>query len=119
MSHDSIASAREISKRMKTSNKMRFYSELINAKLVSDKFDHPAQAELMLLDPPRKGCEYGVIAELAKRQPKRVLQIFCGTDVVPKEIKEWHKHGYKAKFIQPTDMFAGTPNLETMVLFER
>lgn len=117
LSPDSISSAREISKRLKTDRRMKFYSEMINAHVVRDRFDFPIQPELMLLDPPRKGCEPGVIAALAEREPKRVLQIFCGTDVVPKEIKLWQKNGYSAKVIQPIDMFPGTPKLETMVLF--
>lgn len=116
---DAINSAREIVKRLKTNSKMRFYSENINAHLIRDKFEPPLQPELLLLDPPRKGCESGVISALAEREPKRVLQIFCGTDVVPKEIKQWEKNGYKTTTIQPIDMFAGTPNLETMVLFSR
>ncbi|MCH2208376.1 MAG: methyltransferase [Lentisphaerales bacterium] len=117
LSSDAIQSAREIAKRLKTGRHMKFYSEMINAHLVRDKFDFPSQQELMLLDPPRNGCEPGVIAALAERKPKRVLQIFCGTDVVPKEIKLWQKNGYTPKTIQPIDMFPGTPNLETMVLF--
>ncbi|EDM27544.1 RNA methyltransferase [Lentisphaera araneosa HTCC2155] len=118
MSTTAIDSAKEISKRLKSHNRMKFFAEKIDANLVHNKFSQAKQTELMLLDPPRQGCEPGVIAQLAKRRPKRVLQIFCGTDVVPKEILEWQKQGYKAKVIQPIDMFAGTPNLETMVLFE-
>ncbi|WDE95350.1 hypothetical protein PQO03_06410 [Lentisphaera profundi] len=119
LSSDSIDSAKEIAKRLKTQSRMQFHAERIDANLVQYKFPPRAQAELILLDPPRQGCEYGVIAGIAKRQPKRVLEIFCGTDVIPQEILEWEKHGYKTKIIQPIDMFAGTPNLETMVLFER
>ena len=116
LSADAINSAREIVKRLKTNSKMRFYSENINTYLIRDKFEPSLQPELLLLDPPRKGCEYGVIEALAEREPKKVLQIFCGTDVVPRDIKQWEKYGYKAKIIQPIDMFPGTPNLETMVL---
>ena len=119
LSSDSINSAREISKRLKTSNKMRFNDESIDARLVRDRLQKPSQAELILLDPPRKGCEPRVINNLAKRDPKRVLHIFCGTDEVPREIKTWMQNGYTPKIIQPIDMFAGTPNLETMVLLEQ
>ncbi len=112
-----IESAKEIAKRSKTQNKMSFHSERIDAHLLKNKFEPTKKPELILLDPPRKGCEPGVIALLAKRKPKRVVQIFCGTDVVPKEIKEWQKQGYEPRRIQALDMFAGTANLETMVLF--
>ena len=119
LSIDAINSAREISKRLKTSQEMKFYSERIDARLVRDKFPEAGGNELLLLDPPRKGCEPRVIAELAQRNPKRVLHIFCGTDVIPKELKQWQVSGYNVKTIQPIDMFAGAANLETMVLLER
>ncbi|MCM8540910.1 MAG: methyltransferase [Lentisphaeraceae bacterium] len=119
LSSSAIESAREISKRLKTNQFMKFYSEKINATLVKDKFEPPAQRELVLLDPPRNGCEPGVINELAKREPKKILHIFCGTDEIPGEIKQWQKNGYEATTIQPLDMFAGSANLETMVLLER
>ena len=118
LSQDCIESAREISKRIKTSNRMQFFSAKIDSTIVKEKFNPPVKRELILLDPPRKGCEPGVISNLAKRNPKRVLHIFCGTDEVPREYHEWEKVGYSAKIIQPIDMFAGTPNLETMILFE-
>lgn len=119
LSTDAVNSAREISKRLKTEQRMKFISEKIDAAFVRDKLHEPRQRELVLLDPPRKGCEPGVISELAKRNPKRVLQIFCGTDAVPGELKLWQKNEYKIKTIQAIDMFPGTPNLETMVLLER
>lgn len=118
LSSAAIESAREISKRLKT-HQMKFYSEKINASLVRNKLRGSNLDELIILDPPRNGCEPGVIAELTKRNPKKVLHIFCGTDEIPVELKEWQKNGYKAKIIQPLDMFPGTCNLETMVLLER
>lgn len=119
LSSEAIEAAREIAKRLKTSQRMKFYSDRINASLLRDKFDNPKQNDLILLDPPRKGCEPGVISLLAKHEPKRVLHIFCGTDEVPTEIKQWQQNGYSPKIIQALDMFAGTANLETMVLLEK
>ena len=119
LSIDAINSAREISKRLKTSQKMRFYSDRIDSRLLRGKMEHPSKDELILLDPPRKGCEPGVISELSKRSPKRVLHIFCGTDVIPKEVQLWQQNGYQPVLIQAIDMFPGTANLETMILFTK
>jgi tRNA/tmRNA/rRNA uracil-C5-methylase (TrmA/RlmC/RlmD family) len=118
LSKDAIESAQQISKRLQTRKRMSFHAEKIDASLVRNKFEPATQSELILLDPPRKGCESGVIAQLAQRKPKRVLHIFCGTDEIPGELKQWQQHGYIPKIIQPLDMFAGTANLETMVLLE-
>lgn len=119
LSSDAISSAREISKRMKTQSRMKFHADSINSTLINEKLSAPNSNEILLLDPPRKGCEKGVITQLAKRKPKRVLHIFCGTDEVPVEIKQWQQNGYIPKKVQALDMFAGTANLETMVLLEK
>lgn len=77
------------------------------------------ESEIQLLDPPRQGTDPGVISSLAKRNPKRVVHVFCGTDVIPKELTVWNSKGYKIKKIQPLDLFPGTSHIETMVLLEK
>jgi tRNA/tmRNA/rRNA uracil-C5-methylase (TrmA/RlmC/RlmD family) len=77
------------------------------------------ESEIQLLDPPRQGTDPGVILALAKRCPKRVVHVFCGTDVIPKELTVWNSKGYKIKKIQPLDLFPGTSHIETMVLLEK
>lgn len=90
-------------------------AEWIESHLPQDK----NESEIQLLDPPRQGTEPGVISALAKRNPKRVIHIFCGTDVIPKEVMAWDSKGYKIKKIQPLDLFPGTAHIETMILLER
>ena len=91
----------------------------INADFVMERIPNSKRPELILLDPPRKGTEPGVISALAARNPDRVLHIFCGTDEIPRELHMWKILGYKPVTIQPLDMFPGTPHLETMVLLQR
>lgn len=79
----------------------------------------PGEPERILLDPPRKGTEPGVIRALAARHPVRVLHIFCGTDEIPDAIKEWERFGYRVKEVLPMDLFPGTPHLETLIALER
>ena len=88
---------------------------LLRNKLPARDFD---RNELIVLDPPRMGTAGGVIRELAKREPERVLHIVCGTDEIPREVEEWKKYGYQLKRIRPVDMFPGTAGLETFLLFE-
>ncbi len=76
-------------------------------------------AEVQVLDPPRQGCLEGVIPALAARAPKRVLHIFCGTDVIPSELKQWERAGYRVQKAVPLDLFPRTQHLETMVLLTR
>ncbi len=97
----------------------KFLAGKIDRDFVERSIPKGSGSELTLLDPPRSGVEAGVIAALAKRNPKRVLHIFCGTDEIPRSLNQWKLSGYKAVNIQPLDLFPGTPHLETMVLLEK
>ena len=113
----SIASAKESAKFLKLGN-MQFMAGRIDAVFAGSRLPPVQGPELMLLDPPRKGTEPGVLRTLAQRAPERVLHVFCGTDEIPRELAEWKSVGYTPTRIAPLDMFPGTPSLETLVLLE-
>ena len=74
--------------------------------------------ERVVLDPPRHGADPGVIACLATRRPLRVVHISCGVETLPDAVAGWQRGGYDVVRCLPLDMFAGTPNLEVLLLFE-
>ncbi len=80
-----------------------------------EKLPKPKGAEVILLDPPRKGTLPGVIEALGRRKPRRVVHIFCGTDEIPRSIKEWDKAGYEIEKVQPLDMFPKVRHMETLI----
>jgi tRNA/tmRNA/rRNA uracil-C5-methylase (TrmA/RlmC/RlmD family) len=118
-SREAVLSAQEIARRRETAGTLRFQVARIDFQFVETRLAEPAGRELVLLDPPRGGCEDGVIAALASRRPDRVLHLFCGADAIPDELRLWQRAGYEPVRIRPLDMFPGTPNLETLVLLER
>lgn len=97
----------------------KFLAGKIDGEFVEKKIPKFREPEIVLLDPPRKGVEQGVIPALAKRNPNRVLHVFCGTDEIPRSVNQWRIAHYKVSKIQPLDLFPGTPHLETMILFEK
>jgi tRNA/tmRNA/rRNA uracil-C5-methylase (TrmA/RlmC/RlmD family) len=99
----------------------RFVAGKIDEMFVQTRLPRPVpdESEKILLDPPRKGCEPGVIHALAMRKPIRVCHVFCGTDEIPASLKEWERYGYRVREVQPLDLFPGTPHLETIVMLER
>ena len=115
----SIESAKASAKFLKKN--YRFVAGKIDEMFVQTRLPRPipGEPEKILLDPPRKGCEPGVIHALAMRKPVRVCHIFCGTDEIPASLKEWERYGYRVKEVQPLDLFPGTPHLETIVMLER
>jgi tRNA/tmRNA/rRNA uracil-C5-methylase (TrmA/RlmC/RlmD family) len=83
--------------------------------------DLPAakEPELALLDPPRQGTAEGVIEAVAAREPARVVHVCCGTDEIPREVARWAAVGHRLTRAVPVDLFAGTANLEILLLFVR
>ncbi|MCQ2200729.1 MAG: hypothetical protein MJZ27_01430 [Bacteroidales bacterium] len=92
----------------------QFIAGRIDSKFI-DKLPKPKGPEVILLDPPRKGTLPGVIAALAKRHARRIVHIFCGTDEIPRSIKEWDSAGYRIEKVQPLDMFPKVRHMETLV----
>jgi tRNA/tmRNA/rRNA uracil-C5-methylase (TrmA/RlmC/RlmD family) len=90
----------------------RVSADLLGARL-RGRTDRP---EVALLDPPRQGTDTGVVEALGARRPVRVLHICCGTDEIPRELLAWQRAGYELQRARPLDLFAGTANLETMLL---
>lgn len=115
----SIDSAKASAKYLK--KPYRFVAGKIDEMFVQTRLPRqvPGEPEKILLDPPRKGCEPGVIHALAMRKPIRVCHVFCGTDEIPASLKEWERYGYRVREVQPLDLFPGTPHLETIVMLER
>jgi tRNA/tmRNA/rRNA uracil-C5-methylase (TrmA/RlmC/RlmD family) len=112
---DSIAHCRDLPK----TAKMRFMAGQITSRALEELLptggDMP---EIVVLDPPRRGTEKGVIGNIANRGPNKVLHVFCNVDIIPEELEQWKRLGYYTSRIAPLDMFPGTPNLEVMVLLE-
>lgn len=113
----SIESAKSNARFLK--RRAQFVAGKIDGRFVEKSIPAFDDAEFLLLDPPRKGVEQGVIPALAKRGPERVLHIFCGTDEIPRSVNQWRLSHYRVSKIQPLDLFPGTPHLETLVLLER
>jgi tRNA/tmRNA/rRNA uracil-C5-methylase (TrmA/RlmC/RlmD family) len=88
----------------------------IDGAFLADRVRPPRVPEVVLLDPPRQGTEPGVTPAIAARAPLRIVHLCCGTDEIPREVAAWFKAGYQVQRVVPLDLFAGTANLETMLL---
>ncbi len=112
-----VATARELAKRNRLIDKVRFFRVDINARTIQ-QFARKKTAEYFIVDPPRSGCAPGFVRALCARGPEKVIHIFCGMDVVPREINQYHAAGYRLKRALPLDLFPGTTGLELVCTFE-
>ena len=84
-------------------------------KFISDgkKFD------VTLLDPPRKGCSQNSLDFASQLTEKIIVYVSCNPSSLARDLKYLKEKGFKAKYIQPIDMFCHTSHIENVVLIER
>lgn len=75
--------------------------------------------DVVMLDPPRKGCGEALVQTVARMQPKRVVYVSCDPATLARDLQSFAKAGYSTQEITPVDMFPRTAHVETVVLLRR
>ena len=75
--------------------------------------------DIVVLDPPRKGCSEDTIEAVAGMNPKKVIMISCNTATMARDLKIFSEFGYGCKTVQPVDMFPRTANWEAVASLYR
>ena len=75
------------------------------------------QPDVIVVDPPRKGCEEAVLQAIIESQPERVVYVSCGAPTLARDAKLLTEGGYKADKVQCVDMFCWTGAVETVMCF--
>ena len=76
-------------------------------------------ADVIVVDPPRKGCEESVLATMVKMQPKRIVYVSCDSATLARDLKYLRGEGYEVKKVQGVDQFPHTVHVETVVLLSQ
>lgn len=74
------------------------------------------KADVIIMDPPRAGSTTAFIKSVAKLQPEKVVYVSCNPETLSRDLFCFAKNGYRAKKIQPVDMFPHTEHVECVVL---
>lgn len=75
--------------------------------------------DVIVLDPPRAGCEERVLAAIAKAAPKKVVYVSCNPATLARDMAYLADHGYNPVKAQPVDMFSRSHHVETVALLSR
>ncbi|HUN54387.1 MAG TPA: class I SAM-dependent RNA methyltransferase [Smithella sp.] len=76
------------------------------------------KVDLIVLDPPRTGCEKAVLKAIVDLQPNRVVYISCNPATQARDVKYLNECGYELKSLLPVDMFPQTSHVEVIGLME-
>ncbi len=80
---------------------------------------HPgenARADVIVVDPPRKGCDETLLNTIVEMQPEKVVYVSCDSATLARDLKYLCERGYQVKKVCPVDMFPMTVHVETVVM---
>lgn len=74
---------------------------------------------VVVVDPPRKGCDKSLIKTISRISPQRVVYVSCDSATMARDIRIFNELGYIPQEITPVDMFPGTAHVECVVLMSK
>ena len=77
---------------------------------------HP---DIVMLDPPRKGCDEATLSAVVRMAPRRVVYVSCNPATAARDAAWLEKNGYHTEKVQPVDLFPRTKHCETVVLLSK
>lgn len=84
-------------------------------ELLPKLVENGLRPDVIVLDPPRKGCDPAVLQAIIAAAPKRVVYVSCGAPTLARDAKLLAEGGYAAEKVQCVDMFCWTGAVETVM----
>ena len=88
-------------------------------ELLPKLVENGLRPDVIVLDPPRKGCDPAVLQAIIAAAPKRVVYVSCGAPTLARDAKLLAEGGYAAEKVQCVDMFCWTGAVETVMCFSK
>lgn len=76
-------------------------------------------ADVIVVDPPRKGCDEKCLETIVKMSPNRVVYVSCNSSTLARDVKYLEERGYRTERVRCVDMFPHSGHVETVVLLGR
>lgn len=78
-----------------------------------------AHADVIVVDPPRKGCDETLLETIVKMQPEKVVYVSCDSATLARDLKYLCANGYEIKVCRGVDQFPQTEHVETVCLLSK
>ena len=75
--------------------------------------------DVIVLDPPRKGCDEATLSAVVQMSPQRVVYVSCNPATAARDAAWLQQHGYHAQSVQPVDLFPRTKHCEAVLLLSK
>ncbi|MBI0580327.1 23S rRNA (uracil(1939)-C(5))-methyltransferase RlmD [Neobacillus cucumis] len=73
-------------------------------------------ADVLVVDPPRKGCDEALLQTIIEMKPKKVVYVSCNPATLARDLRILEDGGYKTIEVQPVDMFPQTTHVENVAM---
>lgn len=77
------------------------------------------RADVVVLNPPRKGCAPAVLAEVARLAPRAIAYLSCDPETLARDLAVLASHGHRPTAVTPFDMLPHTAHIETLAILTR
>lgn len=112
---EAIADAKENAARNGITN-AEFYVGKAEEVLPQKYEEDGVYADVIVVDPPRKGCDEKCLETMVRIQPERIVYVSCDSATLARDLKYLGERGYEVRKWRGCDMFPGTIHVETVVL---
>ena len=114
---------------MLNANRNAVINEIVNAIYYTGKAEEELprlreegeieKADVVILDPPRKGCDEALLKAVVETEADRIVYVSCDPATLSRDIKYLSENGYEYVKGTPVDMFPHTGHVETIVLMSK
>ncbi len=81
--------------------------------------EYSERADVIVVDPPRKGCDEACLETIVRMEPDRVVYVSCDSATLARDVKYLTANGYQVSRVRCCDMFPMSGHVETVVLMNR
>lgn len=85
-------------------------------RVIPGMYEKGIKADVVVVDPPRKGCDQVVLETMVKMQPSRIVYVSCNPSTLARDLNYLAENGYRVDEVQPVDMFPHTAHTEVCCL---
>jgi 23S rRNA (uracil1939-C5)-methyltransferase len=85
-------------------------------EVIYDLINKEIKADVLVVDPPRKGCDERFLSAVADFMPEKIVYVSCNPDTLARDLKFLGEKGYNIKKVQPFDMFGFSYHVETVIM---
>ena len=100
-----------------------FYKKQTGVQSDNDSTDSKeydmTRPDVVVVDPPRKGCDKKLLDTIVSMSPDRIVYVSCDSATLARDLKLLVEYGYKVEKVQPVDQFGNTVHVETVALLSK